>query len=246
MRNLTSHYGWLIAITLVLVVIMALASPLGLYLAGSFINIAKGAGNTAEYATGNGYEVMVEEYEDQLVTIKYKEAGMYRQNGENIILTKWDNLLTQKIMLEDPKFTYVITVKEDGNGHKHLYTNYDTATNTNKSNAYLSGELVLNANVTYVDQYGLAGLEGLTQITLKNTQVIEKGAFQGCKNLRTLTIDGKSLGIIEEDAFKGCSSLAIIEYAGTYEEFSKISFKLQSLPQKIKVICTDKTVNIQF
>lgn len=246
MKNLMSHYGWLITITLVLVVLMAFATPLGMYLAKSYINIAKGAGDTAEYVVGDGYETIVEEYEDQLVTAKYKEAGMYQQDGESITLTKWDNLLDDKIALENPKFTYVMTVKTDDSGHKHLYTNYDKATGTNKSNPYITGELVLSANVTYIDEYGLAGLEGLTKVTLKNTQIVEKSAFQGCKNLRILAIDGNSLGIIEENAFKGCDSLAMIEYAGTYEEFSKISFKSQSLPQKIKVICTNKTVNIQF
>ena len=246
MKQLTSHYGWLIAITLVIVVMMSFATPLGLYLAGGYINITKGAGNTAEYAVGNGYEIMVEEYESELTTTKYKEAGMYQQEGSNIILTRWDDLLTQKIMLENPKFTHVATVKEDESGFNHLFTNYDTSTGTNKSNPYISGELVLSQSVSHIDEYGLAGLEGITQITLKNTQIIEKYAFQDCKNLRILTIEGKSLGIVEKDAFKGCSSLAIIEFTGTYEEFTKISFKLQSLPQKLKVICSDKTVNIKF
>ena len=246
MKNLASHYGWLIVSTLVLVVIMALATPMGMYLVDGFVNLSRGAAEHQEYVVGNGYEAQVEEYKEMFVSSDYLEPGLYQKNGDNTILTKWDDLMNDRIQIDAHKSIPVIQFLTDENGVKTLQTNYDKTTGKNISSTILTGEIVVKPNTQIIGEYCFAGLESITSIRITNAQLIEEGAFVGCNRLRSITLSGNSLKLIEKDAFKNCNQLMTINFLGTYEEFSKIKFESQALPQSIKIVCNDMTVKVQF
>ena len=247
MKNLASHYGWLIVSTLILVVIMSLASPLGMYLVDGYVNLTRGAAEHQEYVVGNGYETQVQEYEEMFVSSNnYLEAGLYQKNGESTILTKWDDLMNDRIQIDDVKSVPVMQFVTDENGVKTLQTNYNKTSNKNLSNSIITGELVVKPNVQIIGEYCFAGLESLTAVRITNTQLIEEGAFLNCNKLRAITLGGTKLKLIEKDAFKECDQLTTIYFLGTYEEFSLIKFESQDIPQEIRVVCNDTTVKIKF
>ena len=246
MRHLASHYGWLIVSTLILVVVMSLASPLGMYMVDGFVNLTKGAAEYQEYVVGNGYETQVEEYKEMFASSDYLEPGLYQKDGENTILIKWNDLMDDRIQIDAIKSIPVMQFVTDENGIKTLQTNYDKTSKKNLSNPIIAGELVIKPSTQIIGEYCFAGLEALTSIRITNAQLIEEGAFLNCNKLKSITLGGTKLKLIEKDALKDCDQLTTIYFLGTYEEFSQIKFESQDIPQQIKVVCNDTTVKIKF
>ena len=65
------------------------------------------------------------------------------------------------------------------------------------------------------------GNDRVTDIILPSGFGISEGAFQGCKNLKRLTVPER-VRKIGRDVFAGCDSLEDIYYEGTWEEWQKI------------------------
>lgn len=65
------------------------------------------------------------------------------------------------------------------------------------------------------------GNDKVMDIILPSGFGIPEGAFQGCKNLRRLTIP-KQVRKIGRDVFAGCDSLEDVYFEGTKEEWEKI------------------------
>lgn len=65
------------------------------------------------------------------------------------------------------------------------------------------------------------GNETVTDIILPEIGLIREGTFEGCKNLRRITMP-KRVKEIKRNAFDGCDSLEDVYYEGTREEWEKI------------------------
>ena len=65
------------------------------------------------------------------------------------------------------------------------------------------------------------GKETVTDIILPEIGWIREGTFEGCKNLRRITMP-KHVKEIKRNAFAGCDSLEDVYYEGTREEWEKI------------------------
>ena len=78
-----------------------------------------------------------------------------------------------------------------------------------------------------------------------NLKIIPSNAFFNCMSLKEISIP-KSVELIEEGAFEACTSLKKINYNGSSEDWNKINFKRNwnSYIKKIKVVCTDKVLEI--
>ncbi len=71
-------------------------------------------------------------------------------------------------------------------------------------------------------QHAFKGKEHVTDIIVSRVDnaVIPSGAFEGCYNLKRLTIP--QIVRIDENAFRGCDSLEDIYFAGSFDEWKNI------------------------
>ena len=245
MRNLMSNYGWAIVSSLIIAVIIALATPFGTYIARTVINITKYAGTTAENVTGDGYENMEEEYQNMFgENVVYIEPGLYETGGTfKKIIKNWDDMLKDG---SDKKSNAAILIvkKDEADGVLKLQTQYNNGSNPSYDD--LNGDLVIKGNLYAIASYGFAECKYLSSVSMKSIQLIEPYAFKNCKNIETVYLNSTNLKLIEENAFLGCSKLSTIYFNGTFKEFQSIKIKEQQLGNTISVICKDKTVKIKF
>ena len=239
MRHTITAYGWICVVALLIAVMIAIATPFGEYI-GRSISIYAMSGNEAmEHAYEEGYEEQKIFYNEMFNgdTAIYKDAGLYVAGSNYEHLTKkWSDLVTSDIIHPSVSDDKLI----------RLRTNYNKNTGTNTSATQLIGELSIKAGIPILDEYCFAKCNGLTSISLKDVQLIDSYAFKGCTSLKTLVLDAPQLRLVKAYAFDGCTNLTEIYFNGTYAEFQKITIETQSRSAIISVICSDKTVKIQF
>lgn len=87
----------------------------------------------------------------------------------------------------------------------------------------------------------------LKSVVLDYTERIGNNAFEGCAALETVRL-GNQLKSIGENVFKGCESLSNIEFAGSLEEWKKLTAHLGQVSDngKIRVFCSDGSTEIKF
>lgn len=74
--------------------------------------------------------------------------------------------------------------------------------------------LVVPANVIYIESEAFADCTGLEDVTLEGVLTIETGAFSNCSNLQTVRVTD-SCQTIEPNAFIGCPNLTIVAPEGS-------------------------------
>ena len=87
----------------------------------------------------------------------------------------------------------------------------------------ISGEYVIKDGTLTIEGHAFQGCDSLTNITIPDSVTsIGDFAFYSCDSLESVVI-GDSVTSIGYHAFFGCSSLTDVYYAGTEEEWAKIS-----------------------
>lgn len=85
--------------------------------------------------------------------------------------------------------------------------------------------VTLSDNITNIKKWAFSGCSSLPSVDLpNNVTVIGAFAFWGCTSLGSITIS-ESLNKIEESAFSQCGNLKHVSYAGTKEDWNKISIE---------------------
>lgn len=229
-RSVVVTYGFIIVTTMVMVVLIALATPFGMYIGDAMVSYAKGAEQDMEYQMNEGYKNNVELFESWMnndTHIGYIEAGIYKEdetyNTADVyqpkhakLLYDWRAIVHNNVMWTEDgtlKGSHTYITDENGNQIK------DKSSMSEK----LRGDIVLSSAALYVDDECFLNCEYITSIYMKETSLIGDRSFQNCVKLKSIFIDSTNMQIIGEEAFKG-SGLKDIFFAGTREEFGKIKW----------------------
>lgn len=238
MKDMVSTYGWIIILTLVLSVMLAFATPFGIYVGRGVVSVLRSSNQTLNNSYEN-FEKQQQEYMDMFNSkiVKYKEAGLYETNSSySKMECDWKTLIKEEAI--------ILTMYADGT--VRAKTNYEQPTGKNDSIAYLEGEVVLKSGINAIEEYGFAGCSLMTSINIKDVETIDSYAFLNCYQLKTVVIDKQTITQINTNAFANCQNLKEIYYNGTWEQFEKINIEPQGITQEITVICSDtiKTVTL--
>ena len=84
-----------------------------------------------------------------------------------------------------------------------------------------SGSYKLPSTVTSVAAYAFLGAQ-FTEVRLYNTEMIGMSAFDGCKNL--LSVTGERVSYIGYGAFKDCTSLNELNFTENLKEIDALAF----------------------
>ena len=103
-------------------------------------------------------------------------------------------------------------------------------------NLYLNGvlveELVIPEGINAIGYHAFGGMTSLKSVTLPDTvKTIDEYAFYECGSLEYVVI-GKSLRSVSKKAFYNCTSLSRVYYAGTAEDWAKITISSDNTPLK--------------
>lgn len=138
--------------------------------------------------------------------------GLYK-NGECI--KTWDEL----------KAEYPNAFETEGIISASSFSSYLTS---------LSGDLVIDEEITTIDDVAFHNCLGLTSITIPNgITSIGGAAFKGCSNLSIINIPN-SLVSIGRDAFENCDSLVSVYFNGQIEDWCKVSFSSEYFVSNVK------------
>ena len=89
--------------------------------------------------------------------------------------------------------------------------------------------IVLSENIDRIEKALFSECSSLKSIDIPNkVKLIERNAFDGCTSLNNVTI-GKKVNTIEQNAFSGCTGLTNVYYAGTEDEWDKITIGRNTL-----------------
>lgn len=237
-----SHYGWIIISLCVLVVMIALATPLGETMSNSVIDIAKNADKQANDATKSGYEENVKYYQEMMKSEStYVDPGLYEgsdspQGAFQKATRNWSALTS--VAANGPR---VLSIK-DG----IVKTNFAQHTMSNISSQILKGDLVLSKDVSTTDKNAFILCSDLNGVYFKNLSYIGEQSFVNCSSLKWIAFESASLKGIMKNAFVGCKNFTTIYYNGTKSEFSKVNIESQGITKTINVVCSDGTMAVNF
>jgi len=107
----------------------------------------------------------------------------------------------------------------------------------------LSSDVDFLTHMEYIPKECFAGMLAITNANIPEGIIeIQKSAFSLCKNLVTVRLP-HSLNYVESGAFDCCEKLEVIHYAGTKEEFKKITFEnIQNMKSGIKSLAALKAI----
>ena len=228
-KQTLSNYGWLVIVTLILAVMLALATPFGTYVGDAVVSIANGY----VQASNNAID------EDNL-----------QANGE-----KWDGKFDYDALLKTgATFTdgVFLTWKElqlSENGTKYGYDASKITDTELKVSAFRGCanlcEIVIPNNIE-IAQMAFQQCTSLQMVLISDaTTCIPEGTFYNCTSLTTIKIKS-TVTSIRDSAFGGCTSLIDINFTGTMEQWNNIILKSDwnyNVPATI-VHCSDGDVTI--
>ena len=231
-KNLTNTFGWIVVASLVVIVIIALATPFGDYIGTSFIDYAT-AGKQLGDNANNSFQDQQNEYNKDMNEgsfATYIESGLYNPSSKyntneaydadhEILTNNWDKLIIGEYIMFDNA-----SIKSG-----------DAALDSNK----FFGDLVIDNSILTIKDNGFKDCTGLTSVYFKNITQIGKNAFQGCKNIKSIYISTNQL-IVNDEAFKDCKRLKDSYFNGPREQFKGIKFgKFSGI--SVNIHCTDET-----
>lgn len=270
-KETLSNYGWIVIAVLVLVVMIALATPFGKFISNAVKSTTEGLFDVNQKAlNGTGLLTGDQQIKDQDIMVPGDEttepevvvgsatfAGYYDDNGnyveEKATLT-WD-----KLQLTDngDKYgydAYAITDTSIGMAVSAYYCDTITSITIPDSVTTIGMQafidcpnltsVIIGNGVTKIDLQTFMNCTSLTFITIgNNITSIEEGAFNGCSSLTEITLPSSitSIGFV---AFGGCSNLEVINFEGTMAQWNAISFGEEwnwGCPE-ITVTCTNGTI----
>ena len=217
-KQTLSNYGWLVIVTLILAVMLALATPFGTYVGDAVVSIANGY----VQASNNAID------EDNI-----------QANGE-----KWDSKFDHSAFDEKskPGITYTDGTFMDWNA---VTENYENISNTRIDEYAFCDEtsfakVVLPDTITYIDAYAFGACENLTEVILPNSiTVLSQGLFIECYKLQTVSIP-VSVTEIQSYVFDS-TDLKTINYAGTKAQWNSIDIFMDAFVglDLVTVHCAD-------
>ena len=241
-----TQYAWIIIAVLVFAALVVFATPIGEDLSLSFISLMKG--QQAEVNNVYSEESMKEqtEYMEQLFdATDTLQAGLYKHNDSTLYEYTWAEL----------KYHDIIVVSDN----KIARTN-------NKDK--LSGDLILDDNITEIETGGISQCNNLilvrlglrvnkisthafadcqnlqTFIASEGLRIIDTYAFADCENLKNVYLN-RDIHAIEEGAFDGCDNLKVVYYYGTMNEWNNVTKDTAFTHSGVeKIICTDGEINL--
>lgn len=251
-KETLSHYGWIVVLILILSVMMALATPLGQFVANGFKSTYVGFTHTLSNAINNtGANMDVPKDEEPKDPDFYKfEPGLYqtgaielyREKGgkaiKDMLITPWETLV-EKDALYGGETSKIWCSNPHGGS---------TSTSDNPKSNDLAGDLLLpdDGSVIGFSQFAFKRTKTLTGILLPSTfagftgwtfiwcsglkeitipdgvDALYTQEFCGCSSLESATIPN-SVQKIGQAAFSGCTNLNEIIFKGTKAEWEAIT-----------------------
>ena len=176
-KQTLSNYGWLVIVTLILAVMLALATPFGTYVGDAVVSVANGFVGASDNAIDEDNIGKVEDQWDS----KFDYSGFNKQSVQGATFTDgtfltWDELKLAK------------------NGEKYGYK-ADRITNTSIGNtAFRSSsitEIVIPHGVTVIEESAFEDCGSLTKISIPNSVTnIGRWTFIVCGSLDNITFNG--------------------------------------------------------
>ena len=262
MKNIASHYGWIVLVTLIMAVMVALATPLGTFMGEVFVSSMNAAKQTLDKVTDDGVKNLNNQnnqFNELFASESYQEAGLYViKDGYQVLDKSWSELAKNKtisVKLNEIEFIEQVT-NEDGTdtgkttviykSYHSLVTPYDETTKINASSDALDGHLVLKSDIVLLSANAFTNCDQLDCVTMKGVNVVQKDAFKDCDRLTTIIIDRPIMEGFEAGAINNCPNFNTIIFKGTFKQFKMIKFGEQNFAKPITLICTDRTLTMDF
>ena len=255
-KQTLSNYGWLVIVTLILAVMLALATPFGTYVGDAVVSVANGFVGASDAAIDEDNIAVNEDKWDSKFDYssfdKNSKVGATFSDGTTLT---WDELQLEK---NGTKYGYNASAIDDTSIGDNAFYNCDYLISItipdSVTNVYCAAfdccdnltSVTIPNGLTNIDVGTFSSCTSLTSIKLTNdVAIIQSYAFSGCTLLTGITIPN-SVTEIGEESFSNCNSLTNITYTGTKAQWSAITFSdywNASCPE-ITVTCTDGTITI--
>lgn len=244
-KQTLSNYGWLIIVTLILAVMLALATPFGTYVGDAVVSVANGFVGTSDNAIDkNNISSMQNKWEEKLnanvgavtfcETIVPKGDGLYDYISTPITFT-WNELLNmdEELVYEYNLRSYPLDISKSHIGDGIFYYNALITSITIPSGVTSIGRdafafnwqlenVTIPSSVKSIGSCAFDTCPKLTNITLpEGVESIGSYAFCCCEGLSSVTIPS-SVTRIEESVFDSCISLTNVTYNGTIAQWDAI------------------------
>ena len=238
-KSTLSQYGWIIVVSIITAILLALSTPLGDFIGKSFVSVSKNSEEIInskfdEYDENQAFFTeMLNENENfaqgGLYSVSTDYSGAYKD-----MKLDWTTLTSKTNVFNG---TEVVKIRPISTNNGVLVTRYDGVDNLSKY--ILDGDLVLRNGVETLGENAFAECNKINSCCLKTVKTIETGAFKNCVMLKYIALNKDTISLISQKAFSGCTNLTKIYYNGTLSEFQDIEIQKQFLSQIVTVICTD-------
>ena len=209
-KQTLSNYGWLVIVTLILAVMLALATPFGTYVGDAVVSVANGYVGASNNAMGDdNISNMEQQWFDKLGTVSSElETVIAGATFSDGTFLTWDEL---KLAENGVKYGYTASAISDTSIGVAAFDNCWDLTN-----------IVIHSSVTTIGDSAFGSCEKLTNVVILNgVSVIDNYAFTNCINLKSITISD-SVTTIGNSAFEASESLETINFTGDKTTWNKI------------------------
>lgn len=249
-KQTLSNYGWIVVLILILIILLAFATPFGNFITTSIKNITQGFFDSKQiilesadiYIPDNKFEGGKTQNSDKDINqLKYGCLYLYEQdynsngfvffeNGSVIIIDNYisyilcppDSVKTEKNKITISVDNVVVKSFEIGNNQIISISNNAVYLNKDDANLTVDNEFIYNIDKSIVYGYSNIYDQELKDVVVPTTVKTIKGStFNTRQCVKTITIP-ETVTLIEPDAFTGCLNLTDIYFRGTETQWKTI------------------------